>query len=89
MIDLNKRYKTRDGRAVVLHSINKLGAYPVLGDVYYAKIGWVSRKWTADGYYTGRGCYHFLNLVEIKPLIDWSNIRQKATAIVRRLVWWK
>jgi hypothetical protein len=49
MIDLDKKYRTRDGREVELYAIKpENGSYPVLGAVKNND-QWDQRCWTLDG----------------------------------------
>jgi hypothetical protein len=50
MIDLEKKYRRRDGQPVILYRIENSGAYPVVGTwrnpVYSS---WVQDSWSPDG----------------------------------------
>ncbi len=65
MIDINKKYQTRDGREVKIYAIYDVrGDYCVHGAVL-AKNGWSSASWTSEGDYWG-GDKNDLDLIEVK-----------------------
>jgi len=50
MIDINKKYTTRDGGEVTLHTANgKNKAYPIVGEVVYEGGSCVVLRWDKDG----------------------------------------
>ena len=63
-IDINKKYKTEDGRKVVIHTVDGEGDRPVVGQMLLDQEGdWVACSWRING--TSQfGCN---NLVEVKP----------------------
>lgn len=63
MIDITKKYKTRNGQNVKLLSDKGRGQYPVLG--YIGKRTTPS-IWTLEGRYTISGNYADLDLIEVK-----------------------
>jgi hypothetical protein len=57
MIDINKKYTTRDGREVRIYATDGLGYHNVHGAVLCCD-GWVSTSWNKDGMYnTGQQAY--------------------------------
>jgi len=65
-IDINKKYKTRGGKEVIIYEV--LGdpdlLYPVIG-----RISGLSRpdSWKVDGAFYGREGLHIYDLVEVRP----------------------
>jgi hypothetical protein len=54
MIDLGKKYRTRDGREVELYAIKPSnGKYPVFGAVQLSDGWWDLRCWMLDGTFLG------------------------------------
>ena len=68
MIDINKKYRTRDGREARVYAIDGNGPYPVHGAIKWEK-GWKTENWTADGKYSTTVIDRHLDLVEVKPRI--------------------
>ena len=57
MIDINKKYTTRDGKEVNIYAIYELGYHNVHGAVLCGDV-WVSTSWNKDGMYnTGQQAY--------------------------------
>ena len=48
MIDINKKYRTRDGREVRIYATDGEGAFPIQGAIFFGK-GWRMRQWMKDG----------------------------------------
>lgn len=74
MIDINKKYRTRDGREVRIYAVDGGGMHPVHGSVLMNN-GWHSVIWQSDGSIT----FHNqpVDLVEVKPRIKrtmWLNL---------------
>ena len=67
MIDINKKYRTRDGREVRIYAVDGGGMHPVHGSVLMNN-GWHSAAWEADGRIT----FHNqpVDLIEVKPRIQ-------------------
>jgi len=65
MIDINKKYRTRDGREVRIYATDGADKYPVHGSIKY-ETGWELFTWQLDGMRTprheGGG-----DLIEIRP----------------------
>ena len=66
MIDINKKYRTRDGREVRIYALDGGGNYPVHG-AFKSDTGWVVRHWPQDGIQSIFGGSD--DLVEVKPRI--------------------
>jgi len=49
MIDINKQYRTRDGREVRIYAMNGGGYWPVHGAIQLSCSGWVPTSWDNDG----------------------------------------
>lgn len=72
MIDINKQYRTRDGREVRLQMTDAGGDWPVLGAVKSGKI-WSSWVWASDGAASQLG-RRDADLIEVKPKhVRWVN----------------
>ena len=48
MIDINKKYTTRDGREVVIYAVYDKGKHPVHGAILEENT-WICYSWTIDG----------------------------------------
>jgi len=75
MIDINKKYRTRDGREVRIYATDGADKYPVHGSIKY-ETGWELFTWQLDGMRTprheGGG-----DLIEVKQRIKqkvWVNV---------------
>lgn len=73
MIDINKKYRTRDGRPVELLTTNARGAWPVIG---YIEGDEQLRRWSLGGYPKRPHATHIaLDIVEVKPKrVMWFNV---------------
>ncbi len=72
-IDINKKYKTREGKEVIIYEIldNPYLTYPIIG-----RISGIPRadSWRSDGSFVDKGDLDLYDLVEIKPsLTFWVN----------------
>lgn len=76
MIDINKTYKTRDGKEVRIYATDGGGRYPVHGALLFEnETGWSITVWTSKGRWSG-GSEHPHDLIEVKPRIKdtfWIN----------------
>jgi len=80
-IDINKRYRTRNGREVRIYATDGFGIWAVHGAIL-TEDGWWAMCWTEDGKFTCGGVYDgspsfASDLVEIKQRIKktiWVNI---------------
>jgi hypothetical protein len=83
MIDINKTYRTRDGRGVRIYAVDGGGMHPVHGSIKTSD-GWRSFTWPSDGRIAcDENCG---DLIEVKPRIQktvwlsfWSNNYIEAT----------
>lgn len=77
MIDINKKYKTRDGQDVRIYATDIGGDYPIHGAIR-ANDGWALTNWTKDGcYYAYSQGVSSCDLVEVKPRVQrtvWINV---------------
>ena len=75
-IDINKKYRTRDGRDARIYALDGGGSRPVHGACKHPVTGmWVLSRWNEQGRISSSG---FLgDLIEVKPRIQrtiWINI---------------
>jgi hypothetical protein len=76
MIDINKKYRTRDGREVRIYATDGGGAYPVHGAVLGTNF-WSATNWSQNGSYRINHDDHELDLIEVRPRIKrsyWVNL---------------
>ena len=67
MIDINKKYRTRDGRDVRIYAVDGDEPRPVHGAVK-SQTGWIVSHWPKDGI---QSSYEGSNdLIEVKPRIQ-------------------
>jgi hypothetical protein len=68
MIDIDKKYRTRDGREVRIYATDGSGRKSVHGAYFdtYVK-GWISLVWTEHGKVDGYQDLQPLDLIEIRP----------------------
>jgi hypothetical protein len=71
MIDINKKYRTRDGRKVRIYATDGGAGSPVMGAVFYTtpngQFWWESARWTEDGRYDYHGRQTNTDLIEVRP----------------------
>lgn len=68
MIELGKKYRTRDGLEVRIYAVDGGGKYPVHGAFLNILGAWQQAEWTRDGSYVfDGGGSHPLNLIEVRP----------------------
>ncbi len=73
LIDINKKYRTKDKYEAVIYTINAGGLYPVHGAYRISgNENWKMCQWTARGSYHGDQAYNPSDLVEIKPRRIWE-----------------
>jgi hypothetical protein len=63
MIDINKKYRTRDGREVRIYATDGRGIYPVHGAVK-VEDGWIPYTWQEIGV---EGVNNARDLIEVRP----------------------
>ena len=76
MIDIDKKYRTRDGREVRIYATDGYGERPIHAACRLFGEDWFAYEWKENGMYLGYKEY-FLDLIEIKPRIKqtlWINI---------------
>lgn len=77
MIDMNKKYRTRNGRMVRIYCVDAGGNTPVHGATKDDKGLWRTHVWDEEGYFYPRTEGHPDDLIEIRPRIKmplWINI---------------
>lgn len=68
MIEMGKKYKTRDGRDVRIYATDAGGSLPVHGAIFDDDSSeWCVETWTADGRYFDDGATTGEDLIEVKP----------------------
>lgn len=72
MIDMSKRYRTRDGRCVRILCVDARSGYRVVGLVMDGDGIEVPQSWTALGEHDVSALNSCFDLVEISPYEDWS-----------------
>ena len=76
MIDINKKYRTRDGREVRIYALDGDGTHPVHGACKHPETGgWVLQRWNEQGRISGPDFPS--DLIEVKPRIKrtmWLNL---------------
>ena len=66
MIDINKKYRTRDGREVRIYATDGEHGELVHGAIKHKEYGWQSMLWFADGHYHD-GENSCRDLIEVRP----------------------
>lgn len=81
MIDISKKYETRDRREVRIYAIDGGGDNPIQGAVY-THGRWLLMLWLANGLHW-RGAISDLDLIEVKPRHKrtvWLNVYEDGVA---------
>ena len=65
MIDINKTYRTRNGREVRIYATDGAGIRPVHGAIKTDE-GWVREDWSSDGGFGGNMRFSD-DLIEVRP----------------------
>ena len=65
MIDINKKYRTRDGMEVRIYATDGIYPYPIHGAIKWPK-GWIDRTWDNDGKSESHALDYW-DLVEVTP----------------------
>ena len=85
MIDINKKYRTRNGREVRLYATDGSGEWTVHGAIQGKKGQWYPHIWLSNGAHLSY-CDHDNDLIEVRPrhkrtvwLTVWSNNYIEAT----------
>lgn len=66
MIELGKKYRTRDGREVRIYAVDGSGMYPVHG-ASNRPAGWCLERWTNTGELWANGKEDPYDLIEVQP----------------------
>jgi len=83
-IDINKKYKTRDGREVRIYAVDCGGHYPVHAATKGGD-GWSVNKWASNGRYNTGVVASPSDLIEVKPTVKvdlWLNVDREGNAHV-------
>jgi len=87
MIELGKKYKTRDGCEVRIYAVDGGGRFPVHGAVKLDDGTWRQEEWTLTGSYNGEKDGHSLpnalDLIVVRPRIQrevWLNVYKSECA---------
>jgi len=83
MIDINKKYRTRDGREVRIYATDGEHGELVHGAAKHKENGWQSWIWFADGNFLD-GEENRLDLIEVRPRHKrtvWINVYEQSTSI--------
>ena len=76
MIDITKKYRTRNGREVRIYATDAGKNYPIHG-AYYNDGRWLVCSWRADGLLVAKSETSDHDLIEVKPRIKrefWVNM---------------
>lgn len=65
MIDINKKYRTRDDREVRIYATDGGGYWPIQGAVKTSSNCWMPTSWDETG--TAFGSSGLFNLIEVRP----------------------
>lgn len=65
-IDINKKYRTRDGREVRIYATDGFGAEAIHGAIRSSNGAWLAYTWGSDG---SSVTSNNSNLIEVKPRI--------------------
>ena len=65
MIDIDKKYRTRDGREVRIYATDGNGYWPIHGAIQLSSSGWVPVSW--DNHGNAFNSSHRDGLIEIRP----------------------
>ena len=78
MIDIDKEYRTRDGREVRIYAIDGGRSKNIIhGATLEQDAGWCIAFWNRNGEFDTSGCNSDYELIEVKPRIKetvWINI---------------
>ena len=67
MIDINKKYRTRDGREVRIYATDGRAMYPIHGAILQEH-GWQQSCWAVDGLHSiSSSGNHSGDLIEVRP----------------------
>jgi len=66
MIDINKTYRTRDGREVRIYATDGGGRNPIHGSIK-DEDGWIFQVWPKSGRYINEDEDYRIDLIEVRP----------------------
>jgi hypothetical protein len=84
MIDITKKYRTRDGREVRIYATDGRGIYPVHGAVK-VEGGWLPYTWKATGVEGVNNVNDVNDLIEVRPRHKrtvWLNVYKDCPSVV-------
>lgn len=74
MININKKYKTRDGREVRIYNTDGTRPFTVHGAIKFDN-GWAPKTWTRNGSSCDSAIQSGSDLVEVKEkIVKWVNV---------------
>jgi hypothetical protein len=82
MIDINKKYRTRDGREVRIYATDAGGPKKTVHGAVKEKDGWYMLAWSKNGVVSNID--RNLDLIEVRPRHKrtvWVNVYEKSTSI--------
>jgi len=82
MIDINKKYSTRDGREVRIYATDGGVYWPIHGAIQLSCSGWVTVSWDKHG--NSCNSFHRDDLIEVRPRhkrMVWLNVSAHNGAI--------
>jgi hypothetical protein len=91
VIDINKTYRTRDGREVRIYATDGEGAFPIQGAILFGK-GWRMRQWMKDGSAHINTGDSDSDLIEVRPRHKrtvWLNVYGKPDDVTAYSDKWK
>lgn len=87
MIDITKKYRTRDGREVRIYATDGADPYPVHGAIKNSDGEWCGSAWRVNGdYKLNAPTFDDNDLIEVKPRIKcdvWVNVYHGGIVNVR------
>jgi hypothetical protein len=82
MIELGKKYQTRDGREVRIYAVDGGGVYPVHGAIAAGDGTWSPEGWTDGGSYIGGDGQFDEDLIEAPKVYEgWINVDRNINAM--------
>ena len=86
IVDMTKKYRTRDGREVRIYAIDGNGLYCVHGAHTVKEYkGWIIGQWSLDGDFFSPS-FENMRLIEVKPRIKrdgWVNVYPDCVGFLR------
>ncbi len=78
IVEMGKKYKTRDGREVRIYATDGYGVHPIHGSIRARSgDGWIACMWSLSGAWCLNSEEHDNDLIEVKPRIQrevWLNV---------------